>query len=135
MILKPLLLAVILAFIVSACNLDSSDNNGLSDTPAPTRTLPFATDTNITPEASVPDTTSDSTTLPTASASGETPPVGILCVPQRDWATYTVKRGDNLTNIANRTRSTVDELIAANCLDNPNRIRVGDTIYVPNELE
>lgn len=102
-----------------------------SDTPPPTRTLPFATDVNVTEDAIVPD----STTTPPTSASDETPPVGILCVPQRDWPEYTIQRGDNLTNIANRTRSTVDELIAANCLDNPNRIRVGDTIYVPNEPE
>jgi LysM repeat protein len=133
--LKSFMLFVLLIFIVSGCNLSSGTNGIASDTPAPTRTLPFATDENVTPDSAVQATTSDSTTMPTASASDETPPPGILCVPQRDWEQYTIQRGDNLTNIANRTRSTVDELIAANCLDNPNRIRVGDTIYVPNEPE
>ncbi|MDQ7024459.1 MAG: LysM domain-containing protein [Anaerolineae bacterium] len=126
---------IILIFIISGCNLTSNTQDTLSDTPPPTRTLPFATDVNVTENAIVLDTPSDSSTPPPDSASDETPPAGILCVPQRDWYQYTIQRRDNLTNIASRTRSTVDELIAANCLDNPNRIRVGDTIYVPNEPE
>jgi LysM repeat protein len=134
--LKQILLISILTLFIAGCNLTSGANSSLAtDTPPPTRTLPFATDSHTTQETSVPDTGEDSTTAPTPAASGDTPVPGILCVEQSDWFEYTVQRGDNLTNIANRTRSTVDELIEANCLDNPNRIRVGTTIYVPNEPE
>lgn len=57
----------------------------------------------------------------------------IACQLQENWYKYTIQRGDNLTRIANITNSSVDELITANCLESPNRIRVGQTIYVPNE--
>lgn len=56
----------------------------------------------------------------------------IDCNVQDDWDVYTVQRGDNLANIATRTGSTIDELTQANCIDNPNRIRVGQELYVPN---
>ena len=119
-----------LALLIAGCNLTSDANSSLaSDTPPPTRTLPFATNSDTTQEASIPNIA----TTPATTSSDNTPATGVLCVEQSDWFEYTVQRGDNLTNIASRTRSTVDELIEANCLDNPNRLRVGDTIYVPNE--
>lgn len=126
--MKQILLVSMLTLLIAGCNLTSDANSSLAtDTPPPTRTLPFATDT--TPEASVPNIT----ITPATTSSDNTPTTGILCVEQSDWHEYTVQPGDNLTKIAARTRSTVDELIEANCLDNPNRLRVGDTIYVPNE--
>ena len=135
-LLKRLLFIFMVLMFVSGCNLTSDANSApATDTPPPTRTLPFATDSDATQDASVPNSTPDSSTMPVASASDDTPTTGILCEPQSDWAEYTIQRGDNLTKIASRTRSTVDELIEANCLDNPNRIRVGDTIFVPNEPE
>jgi hypothetical protein len=134
--LKQILLISMLALFIAGCNLTSDANSSpATATPPPTRTLPFATDTDTTQEANVPITADDSTTPLAVSTSDDTPIPGILCVEQSDWFEYTIQRGDNLTNIAARTRSTVDELIEANCLDNPNRIRVGTTIYVPNEPE
>ncbi len=59
----------------------------------------------------------------------------IACNLQDDWDEYTVQRGDNLSNIANRTGSTIDELTSANCLENPNRLRSGQVLYVPNSPE
>jgi hypothetical protein len=53
------------------------------------------------------------------------------CQPRTDWPEYTVQRRDNLTRIANVTGSSVDELVAANCLANANRLVVGQTLYVP----
>lgn len=54
------------------------------------------------------------------------------CQPREDWtSTYAVQRGDVLTRIANRYGTTLDELVQANCLSNPNRIRIGDILRVP----
>ncbi len=44
---------------------------------------------------------------------------------------YTIKRGENLTQIAERYDLTVDELAALNGISNPNNIEVGQRIKVP----
>ena len=54
-----------------------------------------------------------------------------LCTPPSGWVSYTVVFGDTLAEIARRTDSTVAALSAANCIENPNRIRVGLLITVP----
>lgn len=54
------------------------------------------------------------------------------CVVQNRWFSYTIVRGDSLTTIAARSDSTIAELIAGNCLLDPDRLRVGETIYTPN---
>jgi LysM domain len=133
--LKQITLILMVILLLTACNLNSNINRlPASDTPPPTRTLPFATDTDATQAGIVPDSTPD---LPTTQATitRDNAATSNGCLPQADWVEYTIQRGDNLTNIAARTRSTVDELIAANCLDNPNRIRLGSTIFVPNAPE
>ena len=44
---------------------------------------------------------------------------------------YVVKRGDTLYQIANRYRTTVNEIVATNEIPNPNRLVVGQTIVIP----
>ncbi len=41
------------------------------------------------------------------------------------------KRGDSLYQIANRYRTTVNEIVATNEIPNPNRLVVGQTIVIP----
>ena len=53
------------------------------------------------------------------------------CQLRTDWPIYTVKPGDTLFSIAQRTGSTVGELVIANCISNPNLITVGQSLYVP----
>ena len=48
-----------------------------------------------------------------------------------EYATYTVRANDNLSNIANRHNTTVQELMNINGL-NSSRIYVGQTLQVPN---
>lgn len=48
--------------------------------------------------------------------------------------TYTVVRGDNLTNIAKRFNTTVDELVRLNDIKNKNLIYVGQVLKLPNNL-
>lgn len=44
---------------------------------------------------------------------------------------YFVKEGDTLWKIAKKFRSTVDEIIQVNNIENPNKINVGDQLYIP----
>jgi LysM repeat protein len=113
-----------LMLLLAACNLNALDEPNLVVTVVPTRTLTLQ-DVESTEESSLPVATSSVLSEETEET----------CSPPADWYEYTVARGDNLTRIAQITNSTVDELIAANCLDDPNRLRVGDTIRVPNEPE
>ena len=43
---------------------------------------------------------------------------------------YTVKKGDNLTKIAKKYNTTVDELVELNNIENPNLIYPGQKIRV-----
>ena len=45
---------------------------------------------------------------------------------------YTIKRGDTLSEIANRYDTTVSELTSLNNISNPNLIYAGSTIRIPN---
>ena len=47
--------------------------------------------------------------------------------------TYTVKRGDTLTKIAQITNTTVRELASLNGIKNPNIIRVGQVLQIPTK--
>jgi len=47
--------------------------------------------------------------------------------------TYTVRAGDNLTNIAQRHGVSVADLATANGISDPNKIFVGDTLTIPTQ--
>lgn len=53
------------------------------------------------------------------------------CAPREDWALYTVQPGDTLTAIAQRHDLTLTEIAAANCVDDPSRLQVGQVLRVP----
>jgi LysM repeat protein len=53
------------------------------------------------------------------------------CTLKNEWPVYTVMAGDTLAAIARRTDSSTAELVEANCLTDPNLLRVGQTVYVP----
>jgi hypothetical protein len=121
-----------LTLFLAACNLSPISQPNVAITVVPTRTLTLQ-DVESTEESS--QSQGSPTLAPIAILSPESDAAELEddCTPPDDWYEYTVARGDSLTRIAQATNSTVDELIAANCLDNPNRIRVGATILVPNE--
>jgi hypothetical protein len=54
------------------------------------------------------------------------------CTPRSDWPLYTVASGDTLGSLAERTSSTVQILVTANCLTNANLLSVGQQIRVPS---
>jgi spore germination protein YaaH len=115
-----LALVALLALICAACNLERR-------TPIPIPTAaPLATATRILPTA-IPSITP----LPGVNA----PPGGGVSVPNcpqpSGWVTYVVRTGDSLGALAANTGTTVAALAQANCLDNPDSLFAGQTIYLP----
>jgi LysM domain-containing protein len=49
------------------------------------------------------------------------------------WIIYTVVTGDSLGLLAQQTSSSIDELVAGNCLSNPDELFVGQVIYLPSQ--
>ena len=95
----------------------------LDETPTPTRT-PTATalvakekTSTVSPEATGTATTQAETeTSPTIAA---------------DATTYEVQSGDTLSGIAKKFGVSVDEIMAANGLDDPNQLKVGQVLVIP----
>jgi LysM repeat protein len=129
--MKRWVTGLFLVILLASCNLN---NAPIDEGIAPTKTLI----PSPTPDASSELSPITSTIAPLSSSSDDitnnTPQSSAtltICNPRTDWEVYVIQRGDNLSNIATRVDSTVDELITANCLDNPNLIRGGQEIYVP----
>jgi LysM repeat protein len=53
------------------------------------------------------------------------------CNVRSDWPLYSVKKGDTLGRIARVVNASVDQLVMANCLDDPDRLYSGQEIRVP----
>ena len=113
---KIIVIAIALLF-TSACNLGKHVISPTETPPPVPTTTPIPTaNTTVNAPLNTPTIISTATTCAT--------PVG--------WFAYTIQRGDVLLNIAQQSGTTVDELVTMNCIANPNRVRAGDVIYVPN---
>jgi LysM repeat protein len=68
--------------------------------------------------------------LPTDTPSAE--PAGVACTvtPPDGWTLYEVRSGDNLTFLASRGKTSVQELMRVNCLDSET-IWIGVELYIP----
>ncbi len=89
----------------------------------PTTTLPtLPAVLDITP---APTLDIDATATALASLERPTPTPAAL---------YTVQPGDTLSAIAERFDTTVDELVAANGLTDPNALQTGQTLLIPSLL-
>jgi len=51
--------------------------------------------------------------------------------PSPEVITYTVKAGDALAKIAAQFGVTVEEIVEANDIEDPNRIEVGQVLVIP----
>lgn len=90
---------------------------------APTATLPtLPAVLDITP---APTLDADATATALASLERPTPTPAAL---------YTVQPGDTLSAIAERFNTTVEELVAANGLTDPNALQTGQTLLIPSLL-
>lgn len=63
----------------------------------------------------------------TAASAGPSPSPS----PQRE--TYTVKSGDTLSQIAQRFDTTIEAIVEANDLDDPDKLGIGDELVIPPE--
>lgn len=88
-------------------------------TPAPLETP--------TPAASPTPTTQPTDPVPTPSATA-VPTLAPTATPTR---TYVVEEGDTLSHIAALFGSSVDAIVAANGLDDPDRLTVGQVLVIP----
>lgn len=112
---RHLLAWMMLMLAALACNLGAAAD----DTP----TAPPASATPI----ALPATATGrpvATLAPTTAATAG-------CSPRADWPVYTVRAGDTLGSLAQRTGSTITELSRANCLSNPDTLAVGQALRVP----
>lgn len=93
------------------------------------------------PAAAVANPTTTRTSIPTpltfhsvipapATTSPASREVTAPCVPPSGWTLYYVRHGDTLSSLAQRTSSSVPQLMAANCLAS-SVLRVGQVIRLP----
>lgn len=102
--------------------------------PPPTFEPPTATLPPIQPPtATLPPTLSVDVSIPgLRGAETPTPSTTPGCTPRKDWKlTYQVQRDDALARIADRYNTSVQELVAANCLTDANVIVIGQQLRVP----
>jgi LasA protease len=112
----PLVAAILALPLLGACSResDSTATAEVSDRVAPRLTVTEGPAEEIkVSSAGLPDI---------GSAPEPTPPPQV----------YTVQSGDTLSSIARRFGCTVDDLIQANSLDNPNLLRVGQQLQIPS---
>ena len=121
--IRTAILAVIMLVVLLACNL--------TNTP-PTPTLRPVTPS--LPTQSSPPTLFASITPLTGSGGvfvTQTPTPLSGCVVPVGWIQYVVETGDSLGDLANATGTTIEQLVAANCLADADTLFTGQTIYLP----
>ncbi len=105
-----------------------------TDTPPPPTTAVLPTDTPVPvepPPTATPVTPATEVTLPVAIPPPPRPPTAIPpCRPPAGWVPYTVRPGDTLVSLAYRYRTSVSQLMQANCLVSQ-VLYVGQTLFVP----
>ena len=101
-------------------------------TPVPARTRARATPTEVVPDpnptptaehTATPKTTSSPTPVPTQTATPSPTPEPVV---------YVVRAGDSLASIARAYGVTVAALVEANGIEDPNTIRIGQKLAIPN---
>lgn len=124
--MRTLRLLALLALSLMACtlvNFQVGEPRVVTATPDPFNQLP-----TITP---MPTFTPAATATPVVIVVTSRPPVNTPpCYARTDLYAYIVQPGDTLNKIAARTGSTVAQIAAWSCVANPDRIEVGQVLYV-----
>lgn len=81
----------------------------------------------------VPDVQPEMEPTPTPATNAAQPPTATPCQPYlpAGWIPYSVRAGDTLSIIAERTGTTVTQLQQANCLQDADLIAINKTLYAP----
>lgn len=118
------------AALISGCNLTYAIATATPDlfpTETPPPSVPAPTlFPSITPLGFFPPTDDPART-----------PLAIVtpCPVPTGWVGYVIQAGDSLLALAVATGSTADSIAAANCIDDPNNLIAGQTIYLPRQPE
>lgn len=102
--------------------------------PTPTPTVPVTlTETPALTSTPTPAPTLTITLRPTATRTPAVTASATACVsmPPADWVSYRVQAGDTLSALAGSTGTTVDELMAVNCIEDARRVLAGQIVYLP----
>jgi hypothetical protein len=123
--ISPRALLIFIAAIIAllACNLSRTPP---TPTLAPVQTPVLVTSISPTLFASI-------TPLGGGGGSNPTPPPvgGTPCAVPGTWVQYTLQNGDSLGDLAQETGVTVQDIVNANCLSDPDTVYVGQVIYLP----
>lgn len=103
---------MLLLTLLAACG------GAATPTETPTR-IPVTVNIVVPSETPIPTATEPPTITPTP------------CSVPDDWEPYAVQAGDTLLRIATEAGTTVDNLVANNCLADPNALALGQTILLP----
>lgn len=98
-----------------------------SQTPTPTPTV------SATPTATITPSPAPTDTLPPSLTPAMVAPTGCVPTAPEGWIEYNIRQGDTLSALAANTGTTVDELLEANCIDDPRALRVGQELLLPRQ--
>jgi LysM repeat protein len=99
-----------------------------SASPAPTGT---ATGTpTATPTATATSTPSPTPTAPATATPVVATPTAVVCYPPAGWVIHVVQRGETLAILARSRGTSIDRIMAANCLTS-SLIFAGQRLYLP----
>ncbi len=103
----------------TATRVPSSPTRQEDETPTPTA--------STSPSQDLPDEANGEDSDPQNDPSA----TEVVCMVRTDWPAYAVERGDTLSLIARQVGATVEQLVEANCLDDPDRLYSGQRLRVP----
>ncbi len=130
--LRLILLLLGFAVFTAACLPFVGDGNGDDATPTPDE---IPTIIRPSPDSAQPASSPIPTIVPLPTQGPQPTSPAPACTPRNDWPVYTVESGDTLYSIAVRSDTADDVLQAANCLPDPNKISVGQSLRVPKQPE
>jgi LysM repeat protein len=119
---------VALVLIINPPENSSDDDEAGPIIAAATETAVPTEEPTEAPETPSPSPDATETTAPTRT-SPATPSPSPTATPEGE--TYTIQEGDTLTAIAESFGVTLDELIAANNITDPNNVPVGTVLVIP----
>ncbi|MHB8890575.1 MAG: LysM peptidoglycan-binding domain-containing protein [Candidatus Limnocylindrales bacterium] len=92
---------------------------------------PATTPTPVAPTSASPASSASPIGTPTSSASASAAPAPTVTPVPSTARTYKVKSGDTLGSIAAQFGTTVKAIVAANGIEDPSLIRVGQVLIIP----
>jgi len=102
--------------------------------PPPTNAASSPTPTRTSTSTVEPTATASETLPPTSTQSSQTTEDGACVASAPDgWISYRVRSGDTLSGLAAATGTTLDRVIAVNCIEDARFIVVGQAIFLPSE--